>query len=93
MLPVRIALLVLKPDLWPESLGLQALEPHVAPAGAYNLRIRRAGIEHLHDGPPGKIVAEEASAGVVNVLFKTVIRSHDGDDRLELRGPARGNLQ
>src|SRR4029079_17557867 len=93
VLPILITRLMLKPNLRPEPFGLKSLQPHLSPARADDVWIGGSGIEHLHDGAPGNVVAQKTSAGVVNVFFETIVRAHHRNDRLEFRGPARGNLQ
>ena len=81
MLPVIVEPLVLEPDLRPEPLGLEPLAPHSAPALAHDLRVRRTGVEELHDAAPPEVVVEQGSARVVDALREAIVGAHDGDDR------------
>ena len=93
VLPVFVERLMLQPDLRPEPFRLEPLQPHRAPALADDRRIRRPGIEDLHDAAPPEVVVEQATAGVMNALGETVVGAHHGDDGLERGRPARGDLQ
>src|SRR6516164_3973364 len=93
MLPIAVQGLMLQPDLGPEPLRLQSLEPHLSPALTHDRRVRGAGIEDLHDGAPPKTVIEQAAAREMDAFGKAVIGAHDCDDGLEGRRPSRRHLQ
>src|SRR6185437_14247074 len=71
--PVLIEPLVAQPDLRPEALRLEPLEPHLAPALAHDLRIRRPRVEELHDAAPPEVVVEQCAARIVYAFGEAVI--------------------
>ncbi len=82
-----------QPDLRPELLRLEPLAPHLAPALAHDLRVRRPRVEELHDAAPPEVVVEQRSARVVDALREAIVGAHDGDDRGQGRRPPRRHLQ
>src|ERR1700679_1854340 len=60
--PVFVERLVSQPDVGPELLRLEPLQPHCAPALADNGRVRRPRVEDLHHASPPEVVVEQAAA-------------------------------
>src|SRR5690554_2602266 len=56
--PVGAAPLMFKPGLKPQATGFHAIEPHVTPAVANDLRVRWQAIEGEHDGGLGEVVTQ-----------------------------------
>ena len=93
VLPVVVAALVLQPLLQPEPAALQPLQPHLAPALADDVGIRRQQVVHEEGGTPDQVLVEQAAAHVVDVVGVAVVGGAQRDDALQLRWLQCGYLQ
>src|SRR5258708_16017916 len=93
MLVELVAALVSQPIEQPESVLVETLQPHLAPAIPHDGRIGRGGVDGKYRGAPSELVAEQATTHEMNVVAIAIVRRGDGDDSLERRRPARRPLQ
>src|SRR5882762_9728610 len=87
VLPVIVQRLMPQPELRPEPLRLESLQPHRAPTLAHDGRVRRPGVEHLHHAAPPEVVIEQAPAREVDAFGEAVVGAHDCDDGFERGRP------
>ena len=92
MSPVCVAGRVFQPAGGEEGQCLDPLDPALAPVAAQR-RIGRAGLVGQHLGAPVEVVGQQAAAHVVDVVRMAVHGGAAGDDRLQRRRAACGELQ
>ena len=94
VLPVRVAALVRQPGVDPRPVGRESLLPELAPALSDGGLVRRLALPVQHARAPVQQVGRQhAAALVVDVVGVAVVGAHEGDDRLERRRAAGGQLQ
>ena len=93
MLPIGIAILVRQPAQGQERFGLQTVKPHLPPVITDKVGIGRARGIGPHGGSPAKILVQQASALVVDIIGITIDSRTQGDDGLQRRRVQRCNLQ
>ena len=90
--PVGVAGRMIKPARGEEGQRLNPLDPASAPVLAQR-RVGRAGLVGQHLRAPVEVVGQQAAAHVVDVVLVAVDGRAAGDDRLQRRRPAKGELQ
>ena len=93
VLPIGIAARMAQPIGGQEGFGGKTLQPHGAPALADQHRIGRAGGIGQHGAAPAEIFVDDAAALEMDVVGVAIIGRAQGDDGLERRRPAGGDLQ
>ena len=92
VLPVGVAVRMVQPASGEEGQRLDSLDPALAPVGTPR-RVGRTGLVGQHLGTPVEVVGQQAAAHVVDVVRVAVHARAAGDDRLQCRRPAKGELQ
>ncbi len=93
MLPVRIAALVLQPQLEEQRDVLQALQPHRPPAIADKQRVGRKAYRAEKEEGPVEPGGKQRAAHVVRIVGVAIVGRADGYDGLERRRAAGRNLK
>ena len=94
VLPVGVAALVREPGVDPRPVGGEPLLPELAPPLSHGCLVRRLALPVQHArAPVQQVGGEHAAALVVDVVGVAVVGAHQGDDGLERRGAARGQLE
>ena len=90
--PIGVAGRMVEPAGGEEGQRLDPLDPAFAPVAAQH-RVGRTGLIGQHLGVPVEVVGQEAATHVVDVIRVAVHGGAAGDDRLQRRRTAKGELQ